>query len=126
MDDENERSSEDRPARVDRRAGRETRSDEEKQRVGERRTQPDRRSGPVSQRPSNEQLVLFARRLRRATDNEKSREFFRAANGENDFAIYPPMSFHHGMDSQSLVSAEPGQPEHPAVPAKITLRKTVL
>jgi hypothetical protein len=46
--DENERSSEDRRARIDRRSGTDARSDEEKQRVGERRSQLDRRSGPMS------------------------------------------------------------------------------
>lgn len=78
----------------------------------------------MSEKPSNEQLALFARRLRRAMNNEKSRQFFGVANGENDFAFYPDV-LRTAEWIQSLVSAEPDLPEHPAVPAKISLRKTV-
>jgi hypothetical protein len=57
-------------------------------------------------------------------NNEKSREFFGVANGENDFAFYPEV-LRTAEWIQSLVSAEPDQPERPVVTAKITLRKTV-
>jgi hypothetical protein len=64
-----------------------TRTQEEKQSIGERRSGIERRS--TSELPSKEQLALFARRMRRALRDEKSRGFFGVANGEQDFAIYP-------------------------------------
>jgi hypothetical protein len=111
--DKDKLSSEDRRASKDRRSGTGTRSDEEKQQVGERRSQPERRPDPVSQGPSNEQLALFSRRLRRAMNNEKAASFFGIANGENDFAFYPDV-LRTAEWIQSLVSAEPDQPEHRA------------
>jgi len=78
---------------VGRRSGTDTRSETEKKLIGERRSAPDRRSeGKNIQacvRPSNEQLALFARRLRRALGSERGREFFGVARGEYDFSIYP-------------------------------------
>jgi hypothetical protein len=75
----------------ERRSGIDTRSDAEKQLIGERRSGIDRRSGcePAKVMPSNEQLALFARRLRRTIRDEKGRNFFGVANGEQDFALYP-------------------------------------
>ena len=75
----------------DRRSGIDTRSEAEKQLVGERRLGIDRRSGcePAKVMPSREQLALFARRLRRALRDEKGRNFFGVTNGEQDFALYP-------------------------------------
>ena len=75
----------------DRRSGRDTRSEPEKQTVGERRSQIDRRSNHntrASNQPSKEQLSLFAKRVRRAMRDEKSRHFFGVAAGENDFSGY--------------------------------------
>jgi len=75
----------------DRRSGTDTRSDSEKQLLGERRVGVERRSEAMQSnlRPSNEQLALFARRLRRALGGERARDFFGVARGEYDFAIYP-------------------------------------
>ena len=74
----------------DRRSGRDTRSEAEKQLVGERRSQirrsnHDRRA---SEQPPKDQLSLFAKRVRRAMRDEKSRHFFGVASGEDDFRGY--------------------------------------
>jgi hypothetical protein len=78
----------------ERRSGTDTRSELEKTMLGERRSGGDRRaesrpSEASHARPSDAQLALFARRLRRALRSEKGREFFGVARGEYDFAIYP-------------------------------------
>jgi hypothetical protein len=39
--------------------------------------------------PSNEQLALFVRRIRRTMRDEKGRSFLGVATGEYDFALYP-------------------------------------
>jgi hypothetical protein len=73
----------------DRRSGRDTRSEAEKQSLGERRSQIDRRSNHdrrASGQPSKEQLSLFAKRVRRAMRDEKSRHFFGVAAGETNFS----------------------------------------
>jgi hypothetical protein len=75
----------------DRRSERDTRSEAEKQLIGERRSQIDRRSNHdrgASKQPSKDQLSLFAKRVRRAMRDEKSRHFFGLASGENDFSGY--------------------------------------
>ena len=74
----------------DKRSGRDTRSEAEQQLVGERRSQirrsnHDRRA---SEQPPKDQLSLFAKRVRRAMRDEKSRYFFGVASGENDFRGY--------------------------------------
>jgi hypothetical protein len=73
----------------ERRSGIDSRSEAEKLRIGERRSGTDRRAEPRTDPPSNEQLALFARRLRRAMRDDKGRSFFGMTNGENDFALYP-------------------------------------
>ena len=78
----------------DRRSGTDTRSELEKRLIGERRSGADRRTeshvAPTGvAQPSDAQLALFARRLRRALRSEKGREFFGVARGEDDFAVYP-------------------------------------
>ena len=75
----------------DRRSGIDTRSEAEKQMVGERRSQIVRRSDQkkrVSQQPPIDQLSTFAKRVKRAMRDEKSRHFFCVASGENDFRGY--------------------------------------
>jgi hypothetical protein len=75
----------------DRRSGSDTRSNVEKKMVGERRSHILRRSGQdgaPSPQPSREQLSLFAKRVKRAMRDEKSRHFFCVASGENDFRGY--------------------------------------
>ncbi len=59
--------------------------------MGERRSGLDRRTdrGSPKPMPSNEQLVLFARRLRRTMRDEKGRAFLGVATGEQDFSFYP-------------------------------------
>src|SRR5271169_453321 len=78
----------------ERRSGIDARSDIEKQSVGERRSGVDKSSdrGSTTQMPSNEQLALFARRLRRTMREEKGRGFLGVATGENDFTFYPEVS----------------------------------
>jgi hypothetical protein len=59
--------------------------------VGERRSQIVRRSDQkkrVSQQPPIDQLSTFAKRVKRAMRDEKSRHFFCVASGENDFRGY--------------------------------------
>src|SRR5450631_379610 len=74
----------------DRRSGRDTRSEAEKQLVGERRSQIRRSNYKrrASEQPPKDQLSLFAKRIRRAMRDEKSRHFFGVASGENDFRGY--------------------------------------
>jgi hypothetical protein len=76
---------------MDRRSGIDTRSDAEKQLTGERRSGIDRRAveRPAPATPSNEQLALFARRLRRTMRDEKSRSQLGIANAEQEFAFFP-------------------------------------
>lgn len=78
----------------ERRSGIDTRSEGEKQLLGERRSGIDRRMGraPAKPMPSNEQLLLFARRLRRAMRDEKGRAFLGVAVGEQDFSFYPEVT----------------------------------
>ena len=78
-----------RRVRVDRRSRVDTRSEEEKRLMGDRRSQIDRRAGRASQQPSDEQLALFAKRVRRAIRDEGSRHIFGIASGESDFRGYP-------------------------------------
>ena len=73
---------------MDRRSGIDSRSEAEKQLVGERRSGGERRAPSLSQ-PSNEQLTLFARRVRRVMRDEKGRHLLGVAIGEGHFSIYP-------------------------------------
>jgi hypothetical protein len=92
--DDNHSGSERRVVGGERRSGTDTRSELEKTMLGERRSGVDRRaeSRPPQTtvaKPSDAQLALFARRLRRALRSERGREFFGVARGEYDFAVYP-------------------------------------
>lgn len=94
MSNDDSQSDSGRRTAVDRRSGTDTRSESERQQIGERRSGIARRveSRPAQTsvtRPSDAQLALFARRLRRTLRGEKSREFFGVARSEYDFAIYP-------------------------------------
>ena len=69
------------------RSGIDIRSAAEKQMVGERRSQIVRRSDQnrrVGQQPSKEQLVLFAKRVKRAMRDETGRHIFCVTSGENE------------------------------------------
>jgi hypothetical protein len=75
----------------ERRSGTDTRSESEKQLLGERRSGLERRTDRASAKPvpSNDQLLLFARRLRRTMRDEKGRAFLGVAVGEQEFTFYP-------------------------------------
>jgi hypothetical protein len=76
---------------IERRSGVDSRPENEREAVGERRSGIERRSRPPSAGliPTNEQLALFARRLKRAMRDEKGRNFFGVASGEDHFTFYP-------------------------------------
>jgi hypothetical protein len=104
----------------DRRSGIDTRSEAEKQLIGERRSSIDRRAvertAPAS--PSKEQLALFVRRLRRVMRDEKGRSHLGVANTEQEFAFFPDVVHVVAwIEGLSAVESEP-QP-------RPTLRKTV-
>jgi len=128
MDNDDTCSNSNRRIIEDRRSGTDTRSDTEKQLIGERRSAVDRRSEKkniqASVRPPNEQLGLFARRLRRALGSERGREFFGVARGEYDFSIYPDVlrTLEWLETSASWGTEESAQP---ANLEKITLRKAL-
>lgn len=88
-DNETKLNAADRRARIERRSGADTRSDEEKLLTGERRSPIDRRGGLASEQPSKEQLSLFAKRVRRAIRDENGRHIFGIPSGEGDFRSYP-------------------------------------
>ena len=105
----------------DRRSGIDTRSEAEKKLIGERRSGIDRRAAerPAPTTPSNEQLALFARRLRRTMRDEKSRSFLGIANAEHEFSFFPDVTqVVAWIERLGAVETEP-QP-------RPTLRKAVL
>jgi hypothetical protein len=71
--------------------------------------------------PSNEQLALFARRLKRAMRDEKGRGFFGVASGEDHFIFYAEVT--RVIDWIDHTVSEPGPA---AEVAKPTLRKASL
>jgi hypothetical protein len=75
----------------ERRSGIDTRSEAEKQLFGERRSGVDRRSDgeTAPTQPSNEQLAIFARRLRRTMRDEQGRAYFGVASAEHEFSFFP-------------------------------------
>jgi hypothetical protein len=127
MDNDYSRSNPNRRIIKDRRSGTDTRSDAEKQltKFSERRTGLDRRSErktiQASARPANEQVALFARRLRRALGSERGRDFFGVARGEYDFVIYPDVL----RTLEWLEALTNAGGEEPADQGKITLRKAL-
>lgn len=105
---------------IDRRSGIDTRSEAEKQLIGERRSGIDRRaverSAPTT--PSNEQLALFARRLRRTMRDVNGRSHLGVANAEQEFAFFPDViQVVAWIERMSAVEAEPQQ--------RPTLRKAI-
>lgn len=81
----------DRRVTRDRRSGSDTRSEADRQIVGERRSQIVRRfnqNGGAGRQPSADQFSLFAKRVKRAMRDEKSRHFFCVASAEGDFRGY--------------------------------------
>jgi hypothetical protein len=76
----------------ERRSQIDTRSEQEKQKIGERRSFIERRAAPRTldhSMPTSEQLALFGRRLARAMRDDRGRFHFGVATGEGDFAYYP-------------------------------------
>jgi hypothetical protein len=111
----------------ERRSGADTRSELEKQLVGERRSGADRREGQRASagvdKPSDAQLALFARRLRRALRDEKGRQFFGVTRGEYDFAIYPEV-LKTVEWIESLAGSAAEEVTQPPTAGGFTLRKT--
>jgi hypothetical protein len=105
----------------ERRSGIDTRPEAERQQVGERRSGIDRRASvaPAPTTPSNEQLALFARRLRRIMRDQSGRGHLGVANGENEFAFFPDV-VRVVEWIERLSTAESGEPG-----ARPTLRKAV-
>ena len=104
----------------DRRSGIDNRSEAEKELIGERRSGIDRRAvdRPAPATPSNEQLALFARRLRRIMRDEKSRTHLGVASAEQEFTFFPDVAQVIGwIERLSAVQADP-QP-------RPTLRKAI-
>ena len=104
----------------DRRSGVDSRSEAEKELMGERRSGIDRRvvERPKPAAPSNEQLALFARRLRRMMRDEKGRTHLGVANAEQEFTFFPDVIHVLGwIERLSAVQTEP-QP-------RPTLRKPI-
>jgi hypothetical protein len=89
MADNETKLNADRRARIERRSGVDTRSEEEKLLAGERRSPTERRAGAVSDQPSKEQLSLFVKRVRRAIRDQNGRHIFGIPSGEGDFRSYP-------------------------------------
>ena len=89
MADGGVKSDADKRTGIERRSGTDARSEAEKRLTGERRSRIERRSSRVSEQPSNDQLSLFAKRVRRAIRDENSRHIFGISSGENDFRGYP-------------------------------------
>jgi hypothetical protein len=109
---------------IERRSGIDSRSESEKQISGERRSDTERRSRLASTglMPSNEQLVLFARRLKRAIRDEKGRSFFGVASGEDHFTYYSDVvRLIDWIEHTAGSEADPG-----TASAKATLRKAVI
>jgi len=107
----------------ERRSRIDTRSEQEKQQIGERRSGMDRRTAPRTTDqtvPTAEQLALFGRRLTRAMRDERSRFHFGVARGEGDFAFYPDVI--RLLEWIEASSKDVGKPE---AEQKITLRRSV-
>jgi hypothetical protein len=125
--DDGHSDSEQRVAR-ERRSGVDTRSELEKRLTGERRSGVDRRAEGHGARtavvqPTDAQLALFARRLRRALRNEKDRDSFGVARGENDFAVYPEVLKTLEW-IESLSGSGASEDSQPAGNGEFPLRKT--
>jgi hypothetical protein len=127
MDNDDIRSDPNRRTVEDRRSGVDAWSEVEKQLTGERRSGVDRRSDrrivKADLRPSNEQLALFARRLRRALTSEKGRDFFGVVRGEYDFAIHSDV-LRTVEWIENLVRSEGEETEQSVNLGKATLRKS--
>ena len=98
-------------ALIERRSGIDSRSESERQTAGERRSGIERRSRlpPTGLMPSNEQLTLFARRLKRAMRDEKGRNFFGVASGEDHFTFYSEVT--RLLDWIDHIAGSEGAPE---------------
>jgi hypothetical protein len=102
---------------LERRSGVDHRSDEEKQRVGERRSGTDRRA-PRGSQPPNDQLALFAKRVRRILRDEAARHLFGTAVGEGQYTIFPDVARAIEWIEQLAGQMDPSEPAQ-----KPTLRR---
>ncbi len=89
MTDDEAKSDADKRIGIEQQSGTDPRSEAEERPTGERRSRIERRSGRVNEQPSNDQLSLFAKRVRRAIRDENSRHIFGVPSGEDDFRGYP-------------------------------------
>jgi hypothetical protein len=89
MADGEAKSGADKGIGIERRSGTDARSEAERRPTGDRRSRIERWAGRVSEQPSNDQLSLFAKRVRRAIRGENSRHIFGVPSGEDDFRGYP-------------------------------------
>lgn len=105
----------------ERRSGTDTRSEADKQIIGERRSGIDRRTNneAAPTKPSNEQLALFARRLRRTMRDQRARGYFGVASAEHEFAFFPDV-IRVVEWIERLSAVEPAQQARP------TLRRAVV
>ena len=109
---------------IERRSGIDSRSESEKQISGERRSGTERKfhSPSTGLMPSNEQLALFARRLKRAMRDEKGRGFFGVASGEDHFTYYSDVvRLIDWIEHTAGSEADPG-----TASAKTSLRKAII
>jgi hypothetical protein len=102
---------------LERRSGTDSRSDEEKQRVGERRSGTERRA-PRGAQPPNDQLALFAKRVGRILRDETARHLLGTAVGEGQYTIFPEVA-----RTIEWIEQLAGQIEPPEPAQKATLRK---
>ena len=109
---------------IEKRSGIDSRSESEKQISGERRSSTERRPRLPSAglMPSNEQFVIFVRRLKRAMRDEKGRGFFGVASGDDHFTYYSDVvRIIDWIEHTAGSEAELG-----TASAKTTLRKAVI
>jgi hypothetical protein len=102
---------------LERRSGTDNRSDEEKQRIGERRSGADRRA-PRGSQPPNDQLALFAKRVRRILRDETARHLLGTAVGEGQYTMFPDVA-----RAVEWIEQLAGQIEPAETTQKATLRK---
>ena len=100
----------------ERRSGTDTRSELEKRLIGERRSGGDRRQDqgerPVVAQPTDAQLALFARRLRRALRNEKGRESS-ASRAARMISLFIPRCSRRWNGSKASLARQPRRSRSP-------------
>ncbi len=82
----------------------------------------------MSPRPSNEQLALFAKRIRRAIGNERTRHCFGVPLEEHVFTLFPDVVrtlewIEAGGEAEN--SSPQGQPQRPTLRKKVGVQQDV-